>query len=241
MSVPLLDVQNLSVDYLRSGFRPSRERRHRALDDVSFQVMEGTALGVVGESGSGKSTLARAVLRLIRPSAGRIAWRGARYDDSPRSRLAAVRREMQVVFQDPFGSLDPRMTATESIGEALASLEGAYGAAEAQRRVEAALASVGLDPGLGRRYPHELSGGQCQRVAIARATIARPRLLVCDEATSALDVSVQAQIINLLLELRARSGMALVFISHNVTVVRILCERVLELRGGRVVRTAEVP
>jgi ABC-type microcin C transport system duplicated ATPase subunit YejF len=236
----LLDVENLSVDYLRSGFRLSRERRHRALHDVSFQVMEGAALGVVGESGSGKSTLARAVLRLIRPSAGRIAWRGERYDNSPRSQLAAVRREMQVVFQDPFGSLDPRMTAAESIGEALESLEGAHGVAEQHRRVDAALASVGLDPALGARYPHELSGGQCQRVAIARATVARPRLLVCDEATSALDVSVQAQIINLLLELRARSGMALVFISHNLTVVRILCERVLELREGRVVPSTEV-
>jgi len=239
MSAPLLAVENLSVDYLRPGFRPARERRYRALDEVSFELAEGAALGVVGESGSGKSTLARAVLRLIRPSSGRIAWRGERFDNAPRDRLAAVRRELQVVFQDPFGSLDPRMTAAQSIHEALEALEGAHGAAEAQRRIDAALATVGLDPALGWRYPHELSGGQCQRVAIARATIVRPRLLVCDEATSALDVSVQAQIINLLLELRARSGMALMFISHNHTVVRILCERVLELRGGRVVRPAD--
>ena len=239
MSVPLLAVENLSVDYLRPGLLPVRERRYRALDDVSFEIDEGAALGVVGESGSGKSTLARAVLRLIRPSTGRIAWRGERFDDAPRARLAAVRRELQVVFQDPFGSLDPRMTAAQSIHEALEALEGVHGAADAQRRVDAALTTVGLDPGLGGRYPHELSGGQRQRVAIARATIVRPRLLVCDEATSALDVSVQAQIVNLLLELRARSGMALMFISHNLTVVRILCERVLELRGGRVVRPGE--
>jgi ABC-type microcin C transport system duplicated ATPase subunit YejF len=191
---------------------------------------------VVGESGSGKSTLARAVLRLIRPSAGRIAWRGERFDNAPRARLAAIRRELQVVFQDPFGSLDPRMTAAQSIYEALDALEGVRDAHGAERRVDAALESVGLDPALGRRYPHELSGGQCQRVAISRATIAQPRLLICDEATSALDVSVQAQIINLLLELRARSGMALMFISHNLTVVRILCERAIELRGGRLVQ-----
>jgi ABC-type glutathione transport system ATPase component len=130
------------------------------------------------------------------------------------------------------------MTAAQSIREALEALEGSHGVAQAQRRIDAALTAVGLDPVLGWRYPHELSGGQCQRVAIARATIARPRLLVCDEATSALDVSVQAQIINLLLELRARSGMALMFISHNLTLVRILCERVIELRGGRVVPPA---
>jgi ABC-type microcin C transport system duplicated ATPase subunit YejF len=240
MSVPLLAVENLRVDYLRPGFRRVSERRYRALEDVSFEIEEGAALGVVGESGSGKSTLARAVLRLIRPSAGRIVWRGERFDNAPRDRLAAVRRELQVVFQDPFGSLDPRMTAAQSIHEALEALKSARGPAEAQRRVDAALTTVGLDPALGRRYPHELSGGQCQRVAIARATIVRPRLLVCDEATSALDVSVQAQIINLLLELRSRSGMALMFISHNLAVVRILCERVIELRGGRVVRPAGV-
>ena len=207
----------------------------RALEDVSFELAEGTALGVVGESGSGKSTLARAVLRLVRPSAGRILWRGERMDDAGRTRLAAVRRELQVVFQDPFGSLDPRMTASQCVHEALSALEGVRDARAARQRIDSAFDAVGLDPSLGRRYPHELSGGQCQRVAIARATIAAPRLLICDEATSALDVSVQAQIINLLLELRARSGMALMFVSHNLAVVRILCERVIELRDGRLI------
>ena len=141
-----------------------------------------------------------------------------------------------MVFQDPFGSLDPRMTAAQSVYEALEALEGVRDTPAARRRVDAALEAVGLDPGLGRRYPHQLSGGQCQRVAIARATISEPRLLVCDEVTSALDVSVQAQIINLLLELRARSGMGLMFISHNLTLVRILCEQVIQLREGRIVR-----
>jgi len=236
MSTPLLELRGVSVDYLRPGFQPARARRYRALDDVSFGLADGSTLGVVGESGSGKSTLARAVLRLVRPSTGRILWRGERFDSAPRGRLAAIRRELQVVFQDPFGSLDPRMTAAQSVYEALEALEGVRDAAGARRRVDAALEAVGLDSGLGRRYPHELSGGQCQRVAIARATIVGPRLLICDEITSALDVSVQAQIINLLLHLRARSGMALMFISHNLTVVRVLCERVIELRAGRIVR-----
>ena len=235
MSDALLEVGDLSVDYLRPGYRPARARRYRALDGVSFELGAGTALGVVGESGSGKSTLARAVLRLVRPSTGQIRWRGERYDNAPRARLAAIRRELQVVFQDPFGSLDPRMTAAQSVHEALEALAGVRDRSGARRRVDAALDAVGLDPALGRLYPHQLSGGQCQRVAIARATIVEPQLLVCDEATSALDVSVQAQIINLLLELRARSGMALMFISHNLTVVRILCERVIELREGRLV------
>jgi ABC-type glutathione transport system ATPase component len=231
----LLEVEALSVDYRRSG--PGRgSATFRALDAVSFALAEGTALGVVGASGSGKSTLARAVLRLVKPASGRILWRGRRYDDARRPQLAAVRRELQVVFQDPFGSLDPRMTAAQSVAEALEALAGVRDGAFARRRVEAALEAVGLDPSLGAHYPHELSGGQCQRVAIARATIVQPALLLCDEATSALDVSVQAQIINLLLELRAKSGMALMFISHNLAVVRILCERVLELADGRLVR-----
>jgi ABC-type glutathione transport system ATPase component len=235
VSTPLLEVDALSVDYRRSSLGAGRTT-FRALDAVSFALAEGAALGVVGASGSGKSTLARALLRLVKPVTGRILWRGRRYDDAPRARLAAVRRELQVVFQDPFGSLDPRMTTAESVAEAVEALGDVRDAAVARRRVDAALEAVGLDPSLGARYPHELSGGQCQRVAIARATVVQPALLLCDEATSALDVSVQAQIINLLLGLRAKSGMALIFISHNLAVVRILCEQVLELADGRLVR-----
>jgi ABC-type microcin C transport system duplicated ATPase subunit YejF len=232
----MLSIEGLCVDYPRSrSWLAGRADRFRALDDVSLVLEDGVALGIVGESGSGKSTLARAVLRLVRPSAGRIWWRGERLDAAPRARLATMRRELQVVFQDPFGSLDPRMTAAQCVHEALTALEGARDARAAYRRVEAALDAVGLDPALGSRYPHELSGGQCQRVAIARATIVEPRLLICDEPTSALDVSVQAQIINLLLDLRSRTGLALMFISHNLAVVRILCERVLTLKQGRLV------
>jgi oligopeptide transport system ATP-binding protein len=149
-----------------------------------------------------------------------------------------MRREMQVVFQDPVGSLDPRMTVGESVAEALEALEGRQERASAAARVRDGLAEVGLDPALATRYPHELSGGQCQRAAIARAIVARPKLLICDEAVSALDVSVQAQIVNLLADLRKRHGMALLFISHNLAVVRHLCEEIVVLYLGRVVERA---
>jgi oligopeptide/dipeptide ABC transporter ATP-binding protein len=155
-----------------------------------------------------------------------------------KARMREMRRGLQVVFQDPFGSLDPRMTAGDSVREALDALEEPSTATEGRRRVAAALVEVGLDAGFAGRYPHELSGGQCQRVAIARATVVRPRLLICDEAVSALDVSVQAQIVNLLHDLSRRHGMALLFISHNLAVVRHLCEEVVVLYLGRVVERA---
>jgi len=154
------------------------------------------------------------------------------------SALRRLRREAQIVFQDPFGSLDPRMTLADSVAEALVALEGPTPRARVVARVAASLAEVGLDPSLASRYPHEVSGGQCQRAAIARATIARPGLLVCDEAVSALDVSVQAQIVNLLAELQRRHGLALLFISHNLAVVRHLCDEVVVLYLGRVVERA---
>jgi ABC-type microcin C transport system duplicated ATPase subunit YejF len=206
-----------------------------ALDDVSVALRAGGRLGIVGESGSGKSTLARVVLGLVRARKGRVQWDGApvAYDDA--TRLRALRRELQVVFQDPFGSLDPRMTAGQAVDEALQALCGPVPRQDARQRILAALDEVGLAPDLADRYPHELSGGQCQRVAIARATVARPRLLVCDEAVSALDVSVQAQVVNLLHELSERHRMALLFISHNLAVVRHLCEDVAVLRRGRLV------
>jgi peptide/nickel transport system ATP-binding protein len=232
---PLLRVENASVRYeLRGGlFRPVRHLH--ALRDVSIEIAEGGRLGVVGESGSGKSTLARVVLGLVRAAAGRVLWQGLPVDYDDAAGLRALRREMQVVFQDPFGSLDPRMTAGEAVGEALQALAGPIPAVASQDRIRGALAEVGLGAGFAGRYPHQLSGGQCQRVAIARATVARPRLLVCDEAVSALDVSVQAQIVNLLHELSERHAMSLLFISHNLAVVRHLCDKVAVLQHGRVV------
>jgi oligopeptide/dipeptide ABC transporter ATP-binding protein len=239
MSEPLLRVRALTVSFpvRRAGLLGPR-RRMTAVDAVDLDVAAGQSVGIVGESGCGKSTLARAILALVRPQAGTIDWRGraVRLDDAVG--LKRMRRELQVVFQDPVGSLDPRMSVGESVAEALEALEGVRDRATADARVAATLAEVGLDAALRTRYPHELSGGQCQRVAIARAIVARPRLLVCDEAVSALDVSVQAQIVNLLDELRRRHGLALLFISHNLAVVRHLCDEVVVLYLGRVVERA---
>jgi oligopeptide transport system ATP-binding protein len=236
MSAALLEVRGLGVEYrLGGGWLGPGTRRLNALRDVDLIVPEGRSVGIVGESGCGKSTLARAILGLVSPSAGEIRWRGWTVDSADRARMREMRRGLQVVFQDPFGSLDPRMTAGDSVREALDALEDKGTAAESRRRVEAALIEVGLDAGFASRYPHELSGGQCQRVAIARAIVVRPRLLICDEAVSALDVSVQAQIVNLLHDLSRRHGMALLFISHNLAVVRHLCEDVVVLYLGRVV------
>ncbi len=202
---------------------------------MSIEIREGGRLGVVGESGSGKSTLARVVLGLVRAQSGRVAWEGRTVDYDDATAMRSLRREMQVVFQDPFGSLDPRMTAGQAVGEALQALAGPVPSVAAQDRIRAALSEVGLAAAFANRYPHEMSGGQCQRVAIARAIVARPRLLVCDEAVSALDVSVQAQIVNLLHELSERHQMSLLFISHNLAVVRHLCDDIAVLCQGRLV------
>jgi oligopeptide/dipeptide ABC transporter ATP-binding protein len=238
VSAPLLEVSGLDVEFaLGRGWTRARRRLH-ALRAVDLAVPDGRSVGIVGESGCGKSTLARAILGLQAPTRGTIRWRGWTVDPADRNRMRAMRRELQVVFQDPFGSLDPRMTAGDSVAEALEALEGVTDAKARALRVAAALDEVGLDGGFAERYPHELSGGQCQRVAIARATVVRPRLLICDEAVSALDVSVQAQIVNLLGDLVRRHGMALLFISHNLAVVRHLCEDVVVLYRGRVVERA---
>jgi ABC-type glutathione transport system ATPase component len=236
MRVPLLQVERLGVRYALGRAFGARPRTLAALEDVSLDIAEGGRLGVVGESGSGKSTLARVVLGLVPARAGRVLWRGREVDYRSAPALRTLRRELQAVFQDPFGSLDPRMTAGQAVAEALHALAPQrVGADDARSRVLAALEEVGLAPALAERYPHELSGGQCQRVAIARAIVGRPRLLVCDEAVSALDVSVQAQIVNLLRELSERHRMALLFISHNLAVVRHLCEDVAVLQHGRLV------
>ena len=238
MSTPLLEVRGLRVEYPARGWGGPRRRSVPALNGIDLAVGDGRSMGIVGESGCGKSTVVRSALGLVAPSDGEVRWRGWTVDTRDRARMRQMRREMQVVFQDPFGSLDPRMTAGESVAEALHALEGVADAAATLQRVSAALAAVGLDASLASRYPHELSGGQCQRVAIARATIVRPRLLICDEPVSALDVSVQAQIVNLLAELCRRDGIALLFISHNLAVVRHLCEEVAVLYLGRIVERA---
>jgi len=239
VSERLLSLRELTVRYPMPRTRLVGPRPWlTAVDAVDLEIDAGRAVGLVGESGCGKSTLARAILALVDAQSGTIEWRGERVQRGDAAALRRMRREMQVVFQDPVGSLDPRMSIGESVTEALEALEGRQDGAAAQARVASVLAEVGLDPELRGRYPHQLSGGQCQRAAIARALVGRPKLLVCDEAVSALDVSVQAQIVNLLADLRRRHGLALLFISHNLAVVRHLCDEVAVLYRGRIVERA---
>ncbi|MDB5430942.1 MAG: transporter ATP-binding protein [Caulobacter sp.] len=219
-----------------------RKQQLRAVDGVSFQVRQGETLGVVGESGSGKSTLARAILRLLPPGGGDLGGSvtvlGRDITKADQKTLRDARKDLQIVFQDPLASLDPRMTIGASIAEPLSVFKPHLTRAERDVEVAAMMKQAGVDPGLINRYPHELSGGQNQRVGIARAMILRPKLVICDEAVSALDVSIRAQIIDLLIDLQKRLGMAMIFISHDLAVVREISHRVLVLYMGRVMEQA---
>lgn len=231
-SVPLLVVRQLCVHYPPPAGLPWRRARpFAALENINLDLRAGETLGIVGESGSGKSTLARTLAGLQKPSSG-----GLSLDGQPLSARRG-RREVQMVFQDPLASLDPRMTAAESVAEPLEHLCPELSAAERAQRVTAMLERVGLPAALHERYPHEFSGGQCQRIGLARALVVRPKVLICDEPVSALDVSVQAQVINLLRDLQAEYGLAMVFIAHDLAVVRSLAHRVLVLYFGRVMET----
>jgi ABC-type glutathione transport system ATPase component len=234
---PLLEVQNLSVEFHANRGLFARET-FRALDDVSLTIAPGETLGLVGESGAGKSTLARAILRLGAVASGRVLWQGEDLLSLPAAALRARRRDLQIVFQDPLASLDPRLTVAAALGEPLAIFESGTGGRERRVRIDAMLERVGLAASLGQRFPRELSGGQCQRVAIARAMMLGPKLLICDEAVSSLDVSIQGQIVNLLVDLQRDLGMAMLFISHNLAVVRHVSHRVVVLYSGRVQETA---
>ena len=233
-----LAVRQLTVQYGAGGGWPVARARLTALSAVSLEVRVGESLGIVGESGCGKSTLARAALQLLHPCAGRVVWMGQRLGELSPRQLRSRRRDVQVIFQDPLGSLDPRMTVGEILDEPLRVHERALAAASRAAAVAAVLGQVGLAAALAQRYPHELSGGQCQRVGLARAMILRPRLLVCDEPLSALDVPTQQQIVTLLAQLKRDGGMSLMFISHNLALVRRLCERVLVLYLGRMMELA---
>jgi peptide/nickel transport system ATP-binding protein len=234
----MLEVAALNVHYkLRSGLW--RKTTQHALEGVDFTLRPGETLGIVGESGSGKSTLARAILKLQPKTGGSVVWMGRDLDSTGREEMRRLRRELQIVLQDPLASLDPRRTIGQSIAEPLHALQPFLPRAEAAARVAAMMRRVGLDPATRNRYPHEFSGGQNQRASIARAMIVAPRLLVCDEAVSALDVSIQAQIVELLAGLQDETGMATIFISHDLAVVRRLAHRVLVLHRGRVVETAD--
>ncbi len=234
----MLSAQELGVSYPLRGAGVPRGARLAALTGVSLQLRAGESLAVVGESGSGKSTLARALVKLLPKVTGRIVWMGQDLDALARERLRALRRDLQIIFQDPLGSLDPRMRVGEIVAEGLRVHEPALGAAGRRARVVAMLERVGLAAELMDRYPHQLSGGQGQRVGIARAMVLSPQLLVCDEPVSSLDVGSQLQVVDLLAALKRESGLSLLFVSHNLAVVRRLCERVLVLYLGRMMELA---
>jgi len=235
---PLLEVEDLKVSFPISRGLFQKPLTLRAVDGVSFTLHQGETLGVVGESGCGKSTLARAVLQLLPKTAGTVVWLGRNLDAVAETDIRALREDLQIVFQDPLASLDPRMPIGVSIAEPLRALEPQLSRQEVREKVRAMMARVGLDPAWINRYPHELSGGQNQRVGLARAMIVGPRLLMCDEAVSALDVSIQAQIVALIGALQAETGLSLIFISHDLSVVRRLSHRVMVLYLGRVVELA---
>jgi peptide/nickel transport system ATP-binding protein len=235
MTEPLLRVEGLAKTYRlprETLFSPAPELH--ALQGVSFTLQRGRSLGVVGESGSGKSTLARLVMALERPSAGRVVLDGQDLHTLPPAALRRARAQVQMVFQDPYGSLDPRRTVLQTVAEPLALLQGA-GRDEQRRRAAEALEAVGLRADDLAKYPHEFSGGQRQRIAIARALITRPALIVADEPVSALDVSVQAQVLNLMQDLQDQFGVTYLFISHDLGVVDLVCDEVIVLQAGRIV------
>lgn len=240
MSAPVLKVENLKVHFpIKTGaFLKSTTVPLKAVDGVSFDVQAGECLGVVGESGCGKSTLGRAVLQLIKPTDGKVLWLGEDLCGLAPEAMRQKRRDLQLVFQDPLASLNPRLTVAEIIREPLYAADAAMSRDDADKRIDDIMAAVGLLPEMRGRYPHEFSGGQCQRIAIARAMVLKPKLVICDEPVSALDVSIQAQVINLLRKLQREYGLSLIFISHDLSVVRHLCQRVMVLYLGRMMEIA---
>jgi oligopeptide transport system ATP-binding protein len=238
---PLLEVENLKVHFpvrQEGGLVGASTAVLRAVDGVSFRLDPGETLGVVGESGCGKSTLCRAILRLIGITSGDVLWLGVNLAGLSRKEMDSQRGNLQIIFQDPLSSLNPRMTIGRIIGEPLKAFRPDMDRASQDNAVRAMMQAVGLSPEFADRYPHQFSGGQCQRVGIARAMILKPRLVICDEPVSALDVSTQAQIITLLKKLQKETGTAFIFVSHDLSVVRMMCARILVMYMGRVVEIA---
>ena len=239
MTAPLLSVKNLVKRFpIRGGLLQRVVDQVHAVDGVSFDLASGETLGVVGESGCGKSTTGRCILRLIEPTSGEVFFEGKNVTTASKDELRALARDMQIIFQDPYASLNPRMTVASIIGEALTIHGLTKTRAEYEARIVDLLETVGLSADHMRRYPHEFSGGQRQRIGIARALAVSPKLLVCDEAVSALDVSIQAQVINLLEDLQAKFGLTYVFIAHDLSVVEHISDRVAVMYLGRIVEIA---
>ncbi|MFN9506789.1 MAG: ABC transporter ATP-binding protein [Rubrivivax sp.] len=239
MNAPLLQVKNLVKQFpIRSGILQRVVDKVHAVDGVSFDLQKGETLGVVGESGCGKSTTGRCILRLIEPTSGEVWFEGQNVTALDKQALRALARDMQIIFQDPYASLNPRMTVGAIVGEGLVIHQLAQNSREIEDRVAQLLETVGLSKDHMRRYPHEFSGGQRQRIGIARALAVQPKMIVCDEAVSALDVSIQAQVINLLEDLQEQFGLTYIFIAHDLSVVEHISDRVAVMYLGRIVEIA---
>jgi len=235
--MPLLEVAHLTRTFSRSRGLFKKKATVTAVDDVSFTIERGETFGLVGESGSGKTTTGRCILRLIEPTSGSVTFAGEDVLAFPRERMRAARRDMQIVFQDPYASLNPRMRVGAIVAEPLV-IHKVGSAAERRSRVTDLLSLVGLDPAWASRYPHEFSGGQRQRIGLARALALNPSFVIADEPVSALDVSVQAQVVNLLLDLQQRLSLTYLFIAHDLRLVEHICDRVAVMYRGRIVEMA---
>jgi ABC-type oligopeptide transport system ATPase subunit len=236
--MPLLEVNRLVKHFVRSHGLLSRPSVVKAVDGVSFSIDEGEMFGLVGESGSGKSTTGRCILRLIEPTSGAVLFRGENVLEFPRRRMRAARRDMQIVFQDPYSSLNPRMRVGDIVEEPLV-IHRLGTRPERRARVAELFELVGLEPAHTRRYPHEFSGGQRQRIGLARALALNPALVVADEAVSALDVSIQAQVVRLMLDLQERLQLTYLFIAHDLRLVEHICRRLAVMYLGRIVETGD--
>jgi ABC-type oligopeptide transport system ATPase subunit len=237
--MPLLEVENLCTWFpVLGGVMRRKVGDIRAVDDVSFSIEPGKTVGLVGESGSGKTTVGRTILKLIPATSGRVKFEGRDILPMSERQFRPLRRRMQMIFQDPFGSLNPRFTIGEIVGEALEIHFPEMSRTDRADRVSELLKLVGLRPDMMRRYPHEFSGGQRQRIGIARALAVKPDFIVCDEPVSALDVSVQAQIVNLLQDLQEQFGIAYLFIAHDLAVVEHISDHVLVMHHGKIVESA---
>lgn len=238
MSDILLQVENLKKYFpVSQGFLRRSGGSVRALDGVSLSVQTGETLGVVGESGCGKSTMGRSILRLIEPTAGKVTFEGRNILSLTKAQMRDLRREMQIVFQDPYASLNPRYTISETLSEPL-EIHNLYASGQRKQRVQAILERVGLDPSYASRFPHEFSGGQRQRIGIARALILNPKLMILDEPVAALDVSIQSQVINLLEDLQQEFKLTYVFVAHDLSVVKHISNRILVLYLGKMAELA---